>query len=134
MPIRVDSQIDHRILQLSFSEPWGLAELRTMSETIRTYLDQANHPTHRLINLSRPRSIPPGILLQFRDSLVLGHPRNGEFAVIFSTPPVRTFAEIAFRLGHFTRVRFFATEDAAWAFLRSVFAAEDDLARSDSSK
>ncbi len=134
MAVTVDSQKDHRILHIAFTDPWGLAELRSMSDTIRTYLDQANGKTHRLLDLSRPRSIPPGILLQFRDSLVLGHPNNGEFAVVFATPPVRTFAELAFRLAHFTRVRFFGSEDAAWAYLRSVIAADSDLARFDSSK
>jgi hypothetical protein len=134
MPIRVDSHKDHRILHVSFSDPWGLVDLKLMSEALRAYLDQAKDTTHRVLDLNHPRSIPPGILLQFRDSLVLGHPNNGEFAVIAGSQAVRTFAELAFRLGHFTRVRFFSTEDAAWAYLQSVLAATDDLARSDSSQ
>lgn len=131
MPITVETQRDHRILHVALSDPWGLVELRSMSAALRTYLDQVNHKTHRLLDLSRLRSVPPGTLLHFRDSLVLDHVNNGEFAVIFGTPAVRTFAELAFRLAHFTRVRFFSTEDAAWAYLRTVLAAENDQSRSD---
>ena len=134
MPIQVNSHKDRRILHLMFTDPWGLSDLRPMSDMVRMYLDQAGQPTHRLLNLSKPRTIPPGILLQFKDSLALNHPKNGEFAVVFGTPPVQTFAELAFRLAHYSRVRFFSTEDAAWTYLQSVIAAEDDLARTDSSK
>ena len=134
MSITVNSLRDHRILHILFTDSWGLADLRSMTATIRTYLDQVEDKTHCIVDLSRPRSIPPGILLQFRDSLLVDHPKSGEFAVVFGTPAVRTFAELAFRLAHFTRVRFFGTEDAAWAYIRSIVASEDNLALSNSAQ
>ncbi len=129
MPVLVEHYTDGRILRLTFTEPCGLLDLKLMAAAVQSYLAETTHKVHRLIDVSPIENIPPGILLPFRDSLILDHLNNGEFAVISSTMTGRTFVELAFRLACVTRVRFFDSADAALQFLARKVAEENGNAR-----
>jgi hypothetical protein len=123
MPISVNLSEDRRILHITFNDPWGIADLRSALVATGNYLDAASHNLHRLVDVSRSRRIPPGILPQLRDSFALDHRNNGEFALVGGTTAIRTYVELALRLAHIDRARFFDTEEAAWIYLRTVIAA-----------
>src|SRR5438067_13550921 len=53
-------------LHITFTDPWGISDLRSALATTASYLDTISHNVHRLVDVSGSRRIPPGILPQLR--------------------------------------------------------------------
>src|SRR5882672_8902613 len=123
MPVTLELREGGRIMYWRFEDPWTIAELVHKYPVAKTYLDAAQHTLHTLIDASAVRSVPSNAM-RARTTSTWHHPRSGYTAVVSSSTLLRSLVNAAFRMARFERVKFFAKEDEALAYLHALIEQE----------
>jgi len=124
MPASVELRENGRVLYYVFTEPWTLDDMRAVTRKARPLYDAARTKVHVLFDARGMSSLPSG-LLTARNNPDVRHPNSGHIAMVGASPLVHMIAETITRISRFNRIKFFQTEDEAWAYLRQVIADED---------
>ena len=118
MPVTLDMHDENQILVLAITEPWTIAQLKSVYPTAISFLDRVPHKVNILIDLTAMKHVPlPG--LWDRNSPLVVHANSGEIAVAGASSYTRSLAEASFRLINFERVHFFLNWSEAYRFLIS---------------
>lgn len=125
MPVTLETRENGRVQYYQGTDPWSMKELANLYVNDQSYRDSVNFRVHTMMDLSRCRTLPQGVLSGRTGAPGLDHPRAGYVVLVGFNRLAQALGEMALRLKRFPRARFFDTEEAAWAFLRDVLANED---------
>jgi hypothetical protein len=123
MPVEGELHDDGHIIHFSLIDPWTLDEVfKGFAHTtkLRDEIHEKNpsQPVHLLLDLTRTKQAPPGIM-QARKMPAVVHPTRGEIAVAAVSEFPRAIARAMIKVmqaeGHF-----FESLDEARDYLRSV--------------
>src|SRR5260221_6479999 len=124
MPITVENREDGRVRYFVITDPWVTNDLVSLYPADRAYRDNAHFTVHTMMNISKMKQIPPGLLAVRVDAPAFFHPHSGYLLMIGAGMFPRVMAETIFKLAHYDRARFFETEEEGWAFIQKVLANE----------
>src|SRR5690349_1195029 len=124
MPATLELVENGHVINAVIAQPWQLQDVLEAYETETKWRDQAAWKLHTLLDIRRAPPSPKGVLSLARQSPSLIHPRRGAVAVVGGSAFGRTIVEMACRIAGFNHVRFFASPDDAWKYLRQVLAEE----------
>ena len=103
-----------------------IADLGLAYRADTEYRDSVNLIDHTLVDTTSLKSLPPGILTGRRGAPAMEHPRSGVVVMVGVSNFVRSVVEAGFRVARFKKVKFVATQEEVWAYLRK-FTAEEQM-------
>lgn len=124
MPLSISLSQDDHVILYTFTDPWTVAEIRTLFSQEKVYRDQHPFTIHTLIDVSQIRTLPPGMLTMRQEAPSLKHERSGQIVIVGALQPGRALMETIFRVTRYQRVRFVENLAEGWDYLRSVIAQE----------
>ncbi len=124
MPANLELLENGHVISAVIAVPWQLQDVLDAYATETTWRDQAAWKLHTILDLRRATPAPKGVLSLSRQSPSLIHPRRGAVAIVGGSAFGRTIVEMACRIAGFNQIRFFATPEQAWDYIRQVIAGE----------
>src|SRR5271166_3843437 len=123
MPITLELVENGHIFHYVYTDPWTVQQLIGLTPQLLDYYNKSPHKIHTLSDTTRIRQVPPDVM---RVQCVpnLSHPQSGNIAIFGATMLIETLSTTIFRLARFNRVKFYAREEDAWAYLRAIIAEE----------
>jgi len=123
MPIELRMIHGNRVAHYIFSDPWQIQDMQTIQNEIMPHLDAATGPVHALVDLTRARQAPVG-MLQTRTHPSFKHKNRGYIVLAGPSLLITRIAEIGFKLIGYSDVRFFENAEDGMAFIERLLAAE----------
>lgn len=123
MPIELQMLHDSRIAHYIFSDPWNPQEMQAVQNSIIPFLDTATGPVHALVDLTRARQDPIG-MLQTRTHPTFKHRNRGYIVLVGPSLLITRLAEVGFKLIGYKDIRFFETAAEGMDFIQSLLATE----------
>ena len=124
MPIKLELRENDRVLYYEVTDPWNMNDLRTLYDENKAIRDQHNYTIHAIVNVIKARNIPQNLLNARTYSPDAMHPRAGYIILVGAHSLLQMIAEVASRVMHSDKFRFFETEEEAWTFIRHVIDTE----------
>jgi hypothetical protein len=88
--------------------------------------DQSPFVVHSLIDVTRTRSLPQGIM-RGRSNSSLSHPKAGLMVIVGANMLVKTISNVVAKLAKFDRMIFLDSEEKGWEYLRSKIEREEPM-------
>ncbi|MCA9903382.1 MAG: hypothetical protein KC547_05965 [Anaerolineae bacterium] len=123
MPARMEIEENGRVLHYIATDPWTIDQMLDLVQQANKIYEQADFRVHTLIDMTRTRSLPQGIM-RARANSSFTHPRAGQMVIIGANMLVKTISNVVAKLASFDRIVFLDTEEKAWEYLRSVIEQE----------
>lgn len=124
MPITVETREDGHVRYFVITDPWRTSDLIAQYPSDREYRDSVDFTVHMVMNVSKMKQIPPGLLVARKDAPALSHRRSGNLVMIGAGGFARIMAETIFKLAHYDRALFFDSEEEGWQYIRQAIAEE----------
>ncbi len=124
MPISFTIREEGHVFYLVFVDPWTKEDLLKLYEQEQHHIEQSPFQVHSLVNLFQAQHFVQGTLRISRHRGGMDDPRRGRVAVVGASNFLRNLTELIFRTARSNRLRFFVTEDDAWAYLRQIIREE----------
>ena len=128
MPVTVENREDGHVRYYVVTDPWKTSDLTAHYPGDRAYRDSVDFTVHMVMNVSKMKQIPPGLLAARKDAPALRHHRSGYLIMIGAGGFARVMAETIFKLAHYDRAVFFDTEQEGWDYIRKVLAEQKVMA------
>jgi hypothetical protein len=112
---------DLPIIRIDVQGKVNLSESQAFEAQLIPHLDSAHHPMYLLIDLSQ-MEVPSSDMLRASNSTGFIHPNVKRMALFGSSIVVRSIVNVIARLAASDRIRFFANEAEAMAYLRDAIA------------
>jgi hypothetical protein len=125
MPVILSISEPENAVVLTVSDPWTVPELQNLYGEIESFMN--NSPTkkvHTIVDMTRARRPPPGVLSSRLQTPVIHHPNSGLLVIIGASAFVRSLSDVVMRLMRFNRVQFVETWEDARLLLNSNTAVE----------
>jgi hypothetical protein len=122
MPATMEIRENGRVVYFVFSSPFTTQEMIDTMQKDGEYRNSVPFKVHALLRVELTQ-MPP-MALRGRESPSITHPNSGLFAIVGANSIVRTFAETVIRMTRNKQMRFFDTEEEAWAVVREMIAQE----------
>jgi hypothetical protein len=119
MPGMVTLEENGYVIHYTYTDPWTMEDWSEVNQQSQAFYDQASHRLHVLLDVSRTRTVPAGIM-RSRSTLDISHPNSGNIAIIGAAPMLKTIGEAILRLARFKRAKFFEKEEDARTYLREM--------------
>ena len=123
MPVSLAIEESGHLIHYVFSNPWEIAEVEATFKQDIAHRDSVAFTVHSLLDIGKGHDIPIGAL-RLRSTPAINHPRKGYMVMVGVTPLILALSDTVFRITHTEKVKTFATEDQALAFLRQVIEEE----------
>ncbi|MCC6615997.1 MAG: hypothetical protein IT320_21180 [Anaerolineae bacterium] len=108
-----------RVIHYIATDPWTIDEMMKLTQQATKIYDEATVRVHTLIDMSRARSLPQGIM-RARTNADFNHPKAGQMVIVGANMLVRTISNVVAKLASFDRIVFFETEAQGWEYLRAT--------------
>jgi hypothetical protein len=124
MPVTLDIRENGHVVHYVLSGQWQPRDLMNLYDEEWAYRASVNHPVHALMDLRKMANVPPGVLTVRKGAPTLLHRNDSHFVLVGANVYAQAVAETIFKLTHYTKAKFVATEEEAWAYLRQIIAQE----------
>jgi len=113
-----------RVIHYIATDPWTIDEMMKLTQQATKIYDESSVRVHTLIDMSRARSLPQGIM-RARTNVDFNHPKAGQMVIVGANMLVKTISNVVAKLASFDRIVFFETEEQGWEYLRATIEKEE---------
>lgn len=123
MPITMTIREDGRVVHIVGMSPLTSIEMRDLLQKTQTYLDSVTFTVHTVADAREVKVLIPESIRRdtFRN---VNHPRQGVLAIIGANHVLRSIVNAIVTLLGFSKLRFFASEDEAFEWVRAAIEAD----------
>jgi hypothetical protein len=125
MPTTVALIEDGHIIHYVFADPWTLDDMVLITREGKHFYDRSDHKIHVLLDVSRTRKVPPGILTA-RNNPDMTHPNSGHIAIVGAAGIIKAIGELIVKTTNMSKIGFYTSEQEAWVYLRQLIAKETE--------
>ena|SRR5690349_22173697 len=120
MPVTLDIRENGYVAYYVLVDPWETRDLTSLYPEDIQHRNSVNHVVHTFMNVSKVWRVPSNIISARIGAPAFIHPNSGQLLMIGAKTLPRVVTETICRLARYDRVRFFATEEEGWAYLRQL--------------
>lgn len=127
MPTKMELIEDGHIIESALIAPWTLEDLFAAWKQEAAIRDASSIRVHSILDVSRARPAPRGLVTQLRNSPSFSHRTKGVIIIIGSSIFTRALMDIVMKVTKHDDIRFMSSREDALTYLRGVIATESPL-------
>lgn len=119
MPMDMTVMDDGRVLYIKASYPLTSIEIRTITQQSSTYLEQSPYTVNTVVDVRELKSLSPEAM-KIDSYRGMKHPKQGVVAMVGANNTLRAIANALVGALGLSTMRFFATDEEAFAWVRAA--------------
>jgi hypothetical protein len=124
MPVIMSTSEPENAVVLTITDPWSVPELSDLYPEIERLMETSAKPVNTIVDMSKARRPPPGVLSVRLDTPIIHHANSGLLIIVGASAFVRSLSDVVMRLMRFNRVQFVESREDARLLLSSDSAVE----------
>ena len=120
MPVTMEIRENGWVAYYVMADPWETRDLTSLYPQDIRYRDGVDHVVHTFMNISGVQRVPSNIISARIGAPAFVHPKSGQLIMIGARSLPKVVTETICRLARYDRLRFFATEEEGWAYVRQL--------------